>query len=168
MLCILCILLALLTAMPVYAQTEAFPGPAMLLARFDDDGYDGAWVSADDLSIEFFLPDGWTGAAFDEDGVSGYRARSADGAVTLSVTAMGELPRGQSVAQWAAERVPGAAFEAAQVGGQAGAVAALADGLFVVAPCSGKAYGFDFRFAPPDAITEEMALAIAGSCTDLW
>lgn len=158
MACLILVLMLALLATPVYAAPADFDSA---------DSYDGAWASADELKIEFFLPEGWTGASYEENGAAGYRAQSADGAVTLDVTSMGELPGGRSVAEWAAGRVPGAAFESAKVGGQSGAVARTAEGLWVVAPCGGSAYGFEFRFEG-DALTEAMAVNIAGSCTDAW
>ena len=121
---------------------------------FDDGGYDGAWNTVAALDVEIFLPDGWTGEDVSEDGVC-YRARSADGAVSLTVC-------------YPLDGAP--AGEVASAGGKDARLLRGDDGSVTVAMALSEDRLASFRFdrASEDALAESLALQIAGSCTDVW
>lgn len=65
------------------ACAETGASPADFSFDFDDEGYDGAWVSVEALGIEFCLPDGWTEVEAGE-GVA-YAAAREDGLARLEI-----------------------------------------------------------------------------------
>lgn len=163
MLNFLCILLvALFAAFPMASTVH--PQNIAMAATFEDDGYTGAWAESKGLSIEIFLPEGWSGE--DRPDANSPCFYAAGPACALEVRALGDVSG--NLVDWAAAHSERLTFEAAKANGLDAALARRADGLTVVVPCGPKAYRFDFRLDPPDALSESMALRIAGSCTELW
>jgi len=163
MLNFLCILLvALFASLPMAATVH--PQNTALAATFEDDGYTGAWVESKGLSIEVFLPEGWSGE--DRSDSEGPYFSAAGDKVALEVHP--ESEKVSDLVKQSSDPQGNLTFESAQANGLDAALARRADGLTVVVPCGPKAYRFDFHFDAPEALSESMALRIAGSCTDLW
>lgn len=120
---------------------------------FDPNGYDGAWATVSALDVEIFLPEGWTGEDVSEDGAC-YRAQSADGTTTLTIT-------------WPAGDVTG---EVASAGGKEARLNRGEDGsLTIAAALSGdRIAAFRFDRTDESALDESFALKIVGTCTDVW
>lgn len=66
---------------PACAETGFDPGDFTF--DFDDEGYDGAWVTVEALGLEFCLPDGWAQAEAGE-GVA-WAAVNGDGTARLEI-----------------------------------------------------------------------------------
>ena len=126
---------------------------AMSADDFDAGGYDGAWTTVKALDVEIFLPDGWTGEDTDQDGAC-YIARSADGAASLTVN----YP------------VDGAAGEEISANGKPATIVRGDDGSLSITVTLSENRLAEFRFdrTDEDALTEDLALQIAGSWTDVW
>lgn len=120
---------------------------------FDASGYDGAWATVSALDVEIFLPEGWTGEDVSEDGAC-YRATSADGAASLTIT----YPAGD---------VTG---ELASASGREARLSRGEDGSLTIAMAlSGdRIAAFRFDRASEDVLSENLALQIVGTCTDVW
>lgn len=121
---------------------------------FDADGYDGAWNTVSALEVEIFLPEGWTGEDVSEDGVC-YRAMSADGSATLAILYPVDDP---------------ATGEVASANGKSARLLRGEDGsLTVTLALSGdRVAAFRFERTSEDALSEDLALSVAGSCVDVW
>ena len=121
---------------------------------FDADGYDGAWATVAALDVEIFLPEGWTGEDISEDDAC-YRAAAADGSASLTILYPVDDP---------------ATGEVASANGKNARLQRGDDGsLTVTLALSGdRVAAFRFERTSEDALSEEMALSIAGSCVDVW
>ena len=167
MLTLICLMLIGLMAMGPTMATPALSEDDPEIILEDEGSYTGKWVTADSLGMEFFLPDGWTG----QDGgaaAPGYLAGSADGAVRLSIADAGAYSEDQPLDQWAEGFFEGRPFEMAMANGQEAALLRQEDGWLIAVPCGGSIYSFQFTTASPDALSEAMALRIAGTCADSW
>ena len=132
---------------------------------FDGEGFDGAWVTIDDLGVEFCLPEGWTEAEPAEG--AAYRAVSPDGAATLDVSLFGVECGAEGMTQWAEEHLD-LPFEVVMANGQEVAVVRDGTGLTVLVPVAGDVARVDFTRTDEEALTDAFALAIAGTCSDAW
>ena len=136
---------------------------------FDDGGYNGEWVSVDDLEIEFFLPEGWQQGTPAEDEY--FFAENEDGTAELGISLFDDSFDGEELSDWAAEALDGEDY----VVGMANAleVAIVTDeemGRIVVLVPSAESniVAFDFYRESENVLSSEFALEIAGTCTDLW
>lgn len=136
--------------------------------NFDDGGYVGAWTSVDALNIEFFLPEGWTVGEAAEDEY--FFAENADESVQLGIELYGASYDGEDLAGWAQENV----FSDYSIGlANHQEVVLVIDNeigqVLVLVPASEeRVIAFSFFRTSVDAISDAMALEIAGTCTDLW
>lgn len=142
----------LLTSGPVGMDQESVMIPTDP-NDFDASGYDGAWNTVSALDVEIFLPEGWTGEDVSEDGAC-YRAVSPDGAASLTIL-------------YPAEDVTG---ELASAGGSEARLSRGEDGSLTIARgLSGdRIAAFRFERDGEDALSEDLALQIVGTCTDVW
>ena len=126
---------------------------AMSADDFDAGGYDGAWTTVKALDVEIFLPDGWTGEDTDQDGAC-YIARSADGAASLTVNYPVDGPAGEEIS----------------ANGKPATIVRGDDGSLSITLVLSENRLAEFRFdrTDEDALTEDLALQIAGSWTDVW
>ena len=152
------LLAAMLVGAGVTTRMEALPGEIAEAGiaddTFEDDGYDGQWATVEALDVEIFLPEGWTGEDVAEGDVC-YRAASADGAASLSIAYPVE---------------GGAAGEVVSANGKSARLARGEDlSLSLTMELSEDRLAlFRFERASEDALSEDLALQIAGSCTDVW
>lgn len=143
------LLTANLTPMPRDPATDT-----AIVDDFDDGGFDGEWHTVEALDVEIFLPDGWTGEDATADGVC-YRAASADGAATLDILYPVEAAAGGEV-------VSAGGRDARLTRGDDGSL------TLMMALSDDRLVGFRFERTSEDALSEALALQIAGSCTDVW
>ena len=132
---------------------------------FDGEGYDGAWVTIDDLGVEFCLPEGWTEAEPAEG--AAYRAVSPDGEATLDVSLFGAECGAEGMTQWAEAHLD-QPFEVVMANGQEVAVVREDTALTVLVPLAGDVARVDFTRSDEAALSDALALSIAGSCSDAW
>ena len=155
----LAVLLTSLISPPATPATD----PAAVLERLNDGGYTGKWTAIEPWGIEFCLPDGWTGEYINPLGVENYKASSADGQATLSIQSTGRLDDGQSLAEWAEAIAEGRPVEMSEANGQEAAVIRAGEITLIFVTC-----GVDIYCFHATGIPDEMALQIAGTCTDVW
>ena len=152
---LLAVMLATTGTTPIVSETARTPSmDAAGADAFDEDGYDGAWHTVAALDIEIFLPEGWTGEDADGDGVC-YRALSADGGASLAICYPLE---------------GGSTGEVVSAGGKPARLTRGGDGSLTVtmALSENRLAGFRFERESDDALSEDMALKIVGTCTDVW
>ena len=136
---------------------------------FGDGGYTGEWTSVEDLQIEFFLPDGWKAGTPDEEEY--YFAESEDGSSELSIVLYDDTYDGGDFAAWAEKCFDEDEYDLATVNGLD--VVLLDDSdighIMVLVPGpDGVVVGFNFFRTSEDALSDEFAVQIAGTCTALW
>ena len=178
-----------LLAMGAMAETTEIPAPTPTPTpkpdfgeMFGADGYDGEWVTLPALDIEFCLPEGWHGAAFDElDEVRAFTGSNADETVKLNITLWDASDDGDYTGQ------TGEAFlkylaeslweDKTRLTKANGMEVALYRGeeedrtdVLVLVPQPERVICFGFQCETPDAIEDDFALAIAGTMTeaDIW
>ena len=134
---------------------------------FDDGGYNGEWVSVDDLQIEFFLPEGWRAGEAAEDEY--YFAEIPDGAAELGIVVYDDTFDGGELSDWAEANVDDA-YTLGTANGLDVAVINDTDvgRLLILIPASDCVIGFNFHRDSEAALSNSMALKIAGTCTELW
>lgn len=152
-------ILVILLALAMLTVTGLTPAPVQPVAEivaddFDDDGYDGAWNTVAALDVEIFLPEGWTGEDIQAEDAC-YRARSVDGEASLTI--LYPVEGGA-----AGEVVSAAGKEARLIRGDDGSL------TVTLALSEDRLAGFRFERSSEDALSEALALKIAGSCIDVW
>ncbi len=130
---------------------------------FDDEGYDGAWVTIEPLGLEFCLPDGWAQTEAGEG--AAYAAAKADGAARLEISP--EAGNVESLTGWAEANLD--AWEL--VGGDFFDVLLTADDATLTARLllsGGDLVAFAFTRESEEALPWQMALQIVDTAYAEW
>ena len=170
-------------ALGAMAETAETPAPSPTPEpdfgeKFGSDGYDGEWVTLPALDIEFCLPEGWHGVAFDElDEVRAFTGSNADNTVTLFITLWDGDYTGQTGEAFLKYLAESLWEDKTRLANANGMEVALYRGecgdhtdVLVLVPQPERVICFGFHCDSPDAIEDDFALAIAGTMTeaDIW
>ena len=139
---------------------------------FDDEGYDGAWVTIDALAMELCLPEDWTEQTASDGAV--FAASKDDGTARLTLRL--EAENVESILDWVQKNMTDADDYALEDAGLYASVVRESDGevLVDVLTDGGSVVLFSFERASREALSRELALEIAGSlyedafAGDLW
>ena len=154
-------------AMAEDAGDLAFGDEEAFSYSFEEGGYAGAWVSVDELGIEFYLPEGWVEGEHLED--ESFYAESPDGTARLAIIGYDEDFEGATLIDWAEENVMDD-YTIMLVNDQE--VVVVRDDDFgtyeVLVPDVNGLISFSFVRESEGALSDMQALQIAGTCSDTW